>query len=96
MGNKYTAEQRQQLIDEVRTTGASVGDVAKRMGVTPSSAYLWMKAAAPAASAPIFAKVVPARASSLRLEVAGVTLEVESGFNAALLREVVNALRGVT
>ena len=96
MGNRYTAEQRQQLIDEVRTTGASVGDVAKRMGITPSSAYLWMKAAAPAANAPIFAKVVPGRVSSLRVEVAGVTLAVESGFDATLLREVVAALRGFT
>lgn len=96
MGNRYTAEQRQQLIDEVRTTGASVGDVAKRMGITPSSAYLWMKAAAPAAGASIFAKVVPGRASSLRVEVAGVTLALESGFDATLLREVVAALRGLT
>jgi transposase-like protein len=96
MGNRYTAEQRQQLIEEVRATGARVGDVAKRMGITSSSAYLWMKAAAPAVSAPAFARVVPARRSSLRVEVAGVALTVEHGFDAALLCEVVAALRGVT
>lgn len=71
---KYTAEQRQQLIDEVQTTGARVTDVARRMGITPSSAYLWLKAAAPAPSAPVFARVMPASSSSLRVEVAGVAL----------------------
>jgi len=96
MGNRYTAEQRQQLVDEVRTTGARVRDVAKRMGITLSSAYLWMKAAAPAVDVPVFARVVPARTSSLRVEIAGVALTVERGFDAELLREVVVALRGVT
>ena len=96
MGNRYTAEQREQLIDEVRTTGARVGDVAKRMGITPSSAYLWMKAATPRPISPVFARVVPGRVSSLRLEVAGVTLAVESGFDAEVLRQVVTALRGLT
>lgn len=61
-------KQRQQRIEEVQTTGARVGDVAKRMGITPSSAYLLMKAVAPAPSAPVFARVVPARTSSLRVE----------------------------
>lgn len=95
MGNRYTAEQRQQLIDEVRTTGARVGDVAKRMGITPSSAYLWMKAVPRAGGVLGFARVVPAHATSLRLELAGVTIEVASGFDAGLLREVVVALRGL-
>lgn len=93
---KYTAEQRQQLIEEVQTTGARVTDVAKRMGITPSSAYLWLKAAAPAPSAPVFARVMPASSSSLRVEVAGVALTVERGFDGELLREVVVALRGLT
>ena len=93
---KYTAEQRQQLIEEVQTTGARVGDVAKRMGITPSSAYLWLKAAAPAPIAPVFARVVPAPSSSLRVEVGGAALAVERGFDAELLREVVVALRGLT
>ena len=93
---KYTAEQRQQLIEEVQITGARVTDVAKRMGITPSSAYLWLKAAAPAPSAPVFARVMPASSSSLRVEVAGVALAVERGFDGELLREVVVALRGLT
>ena len=65
---------------------------ARRMGVTSSSAYLWMKAATPTPDAPMFARVVPARRTSLRLEVGGAALVVEAGFDAELLRQVVVAL----
>ena len=83
------------MIAEVRA-GETVSVVAKRMGVTSSSAYLWMKAAAPASTAPIFARVVPARVSSLRLQVGCAAVVVESGFDAELLRQVVAALSGTT
>lgn len=77
--------------------GATVRVVAKRMGITPSSAYLWMKASAGAASrAPMFARVVPARTSSLRLQVGCAAVVVEAGFDAELLRQVVAALSGTT
>jgi transposase-like protein len=92
MRKRYTAEQREKLVAEVRASGARAGEVAKRMGVTPSTAYLWMKAAAPAASAPVFARVVPSQpvaTSRLVLEVGGVKLHVESDFDAVLLRQVV-------
>ena len=98
MRKRYTAEQREQLIAEVRATGERAGLVAKRMGVTPSTAYLWMKAAAPATTAPVFARVVPAPSikavpvSRLELEVGGAQLIVECGFDPALLRQVVSAL----
>lgn len=92
MRKQYTAEQRAQLIAEVRATGEKVSVVAKRMGVASSSAYLWMKAPAP--GAPVFAKVVPARRASLRLEVSGAAVVVEAGFDAELLRQVVVALGG--
>lgn len=94
MRKQYTAEQRAQLIAEVRATGEKVGVVAKRMGVASSSAYLWMKAAAPAPGAPVFARVVPAKRPSLRLEVGGAAVVVEAGFDAELLRRVVVALGG--
>jgi transposase-like protein len=95
MRKQYTAEQRAKLIAEVRATGERVSEVAKRMGVTSSSAYLWMKAAAATApGAPVFARVVPARRASLRLEVGGAALVVEAGFDAELLRQVVAALGG--
>lgn len=95
MRKQYTAEQREKLIAEVRA-GETVRVVAKRMGVTPSSAYLWMKAATPASSAPMFARVMPARLSSLRLQVGGAAVVVDAGFDADLLRQVVAALSGTT
>ena len=102
MRKRYTAEQREKLVAEVRAIGASAGEVAKRMGVTPSSAYLWMKAAAaPAPSAPAFARLMPSisktasASSGMVLEVGGVRLHVREDFDAALLRRVVAALSGV-
>jgi len=73
------------------------------MGVTPSSAYLWMKAkaAAPAPSTPVFARVVPSipqttsAGTGMVLEVGGVRLHLREDFDAALLRRVVAALSGV-
>lgn len=94
MRKQYTAEQREKLIAEVRATGDGVGLVARRLGVTPSSAYLWMKAATASATAstPAFARVVSSRPRAMRLEVGGAVLFVESGFDAELLRQVVAAL----
>ena len=65
------------------------------MGVTPSSAYSWIKATAAAPSAPVFARVVPKTASAsdaMVLEVGGVRLHVREDFDATLLRRVVSAL----
>jgi hypothetical protein len=56
MRKQYTAEQQEKLVAEVRT-GERVSVVAKRMGVTVSSAYLWMKAAAAGPRAPVFARL---------------------------------------
>ena len=95
MRKHYTAEQRQRLIAEVRA-GEPVSVVANRMGVTSSSAYLWMKAAGQATGAATFARVVPARVSSLRLQVGSASVVVEAGFDADLLRQVVAALSGTT
>jgi transposase-like protein len=102
MRKKYSAEQREKLIMEVRATGARVVDVARRMGVTPSAAYVWLKrssAAAPAAGAPVFARVLPTQPSSagrLVLEVGTIKLHVGADFDAALLRQVLEALGAVT
>ena len=90
------------MVKEVRTTGERVSEVAQRMGVTPSTAYLWLKAAAspaPASRAPVFARVVRAKAmkttasaSRIVLEVGGAKLHIESDVDLALLRRVVAAL----
>ena len=98
MRKQYTAEQRERLVAEVRSTGEPVRVVAERLGVTVSSAYLWMKDAEAGPSKPVFARVVPARAasssmsSSLTLEVGRARVRVEVGFDAELLRQVVSAL----
>lgn len=97
MRKRYTAEQREKFVAEVRATGESGGVVARRMGITPSTAYLWLKPPAPAPSAPVFARVMPARSTKtplgrIVLEVGGAKLHVESDFDAALLRQVVAAL----
>lgn len=65
----YTAEQREKSVEEVRATGARVVDLAKKMGIAPSAAYVWLKRSSPAASAPsapVFARVVPAQPPTAR------------------------------
>jgi transposase len=81
-------------VSEVRTTGETVRAVAERMGVSVSSAYLWMKGAADP-GAPVFARVVPTRRSvqtSLDVAVGGATIRLQAGFDAELLRQVLAAL----
>jgi transposase-like protein len=93
MRKQYTAEQRERLIAAVRGSGERVSVVAKRMGVAPSSAYLWLKEPAPGAPM-LFARVVPARVATVRVQVGGAAVVVEAGFDAELLRQVVAALSG--
>jgi transposase-like protein len=93
MRKQYTAEDRARLIAEVRATGEPVKTVAKRLGISVSSAYLWMKNAP--ASAPKFAKLVrlsPAAPAAFAVRVGAATIRVEAGFDAELLRSVVAAL----
>ena len=98
MRKRYTAEQRERLIAEVRA-GEAVPVVAARMGVGASAvvgdaAIARAIKEARAASKPTFAKLVPASTplSSLVLEVGRTRVRVEAGFDAALLRQVVAAL----
>ncbi|HWA74834.1 MAG TPA: transposase [Polyangiaceae bacterium] len=98
MRRRYTAEDKQRLLSEVRATGEGVAAVAKRLGVTPSSAYLWLKEAGVASGgpAPVFARVVKSTSSvaarSIVIEVGAAMVRVEPGFNVDLLRSVVAAL----
>ncbi|HEY6725712.1 MAG TPA: transposase [Polyangiaceae bacterium] len=97
MRRRYTARQREQLIEAVRTSGEPVGAAAKRLGVTASTAYHWMKAARRAAAQPQFARLVPSSSlvrPSLVVRVRGAAIRVEGGFDAELLRAVVWALSG--
>lgn len=96
MRRRYTAEDKQRLLSEVRATGEGVAAVAKRLGVTPSSAYLWLKETGIESATPAFARVVrsgstmPPRA--LVIEVGKAVVRVEPGFDVDLLRSVVAAL----
>ena len=94
MRRRHTVEERERLIAEVRSSGNTPRVVAERMGVCASSAYRWMKEAGDV-GAPVFARVVPSRAAStpaLVLQLGRVSIRVEAGFDAELLRGVVAAL----
>ena len=96
MGKRYKATDRERLIGTVRASGEPVKVVAKRLGVKESTAYYWMRQAR-RTELPTFAQVIPAsRATqaSLSIDVGGVTIYLEAGFDAALLRDVVVALKG--
>src|SRR5690349_19979433 len=96
MGKRYKVREREQLVAAVRTSGEPVKVVAKRLGVRESTAYYWVKRAR-RSEPPKFASVVPMgreRAASLSIDVGGVVIRVDAGFDASLLRDVVAALRG--
>jgi transposase-like protein len=93
MRKQYTVEDRGRLIAEVRATGEPVKKVAERLGISVSSAYLWMKDAP--TSAPRFAKLVrlpSAAPAEFAVQVGAATIRVATGFDAELLRSVVAAL----
>lgn len=79
---------------------------AARLGVSVSTAYAWLRAAANAKRAtgmattgPSFVELVPVSASAtgpLVVRVGVAEIEVRGGFDAALLRAVVTALAGDT
>ena len=95
MGKRGKAKQREVLIETVRTSGEPVKVVAARLGVKDSTAYYWMKRAR-AARVPEFVRVVPRSAAAkhgLTIEVGGVVIRLESGFDPALLLEVMSVLR---
>jgi transposase-like protein len=108
MRKQYSGEQRRKLIELV-TAGAAVPVAARQLGVKPTTAYYWVRAAGarsggagsrrrprPAAT-PTFVELVRAgeTAATVLLRVGGAEVEVRAGFDGALLRAVVAALQGV-
>lgn len=94
MRRRYTAQEREHLLETARTSGESVKAVAERMGVSVSAAYLWMKTAR-TTKRPQFARLVQGprvMVPSLVLRVGNAAIQVDSGFDAELLRAVVSAL----
>lgn len=114
MRRRYTGEQRSALIDLVTAGRATVSEAGRRLGVTKSTAYGWIKRAAPGRprrrnadsrtgagrTGPLapatFVRLVRAGdlAATLTVRVGGAEVQVARGFDAELLRAVVQALRG--
>ena len=94
MVKRYGPRARQRLIAAVRKSGEPIKVVAKRHGVAVSTAYLWMNRAR-REQGTAFARVVPSttpRLARLVIEVGGVAIRIDEGFDAKLLRDVVSAL----
>lgn len=99
MRRNYTQAEREELIRGVTKRRESVPAAAAKLGVSVSTAYGWVRAASarlPTTEAPTFVQLVPAtvRDASLVLRVGEVEIEVRAGFDAALLRSVLQVLQG--
>jgi transposase-like protein len=101
MRRTYDRGQRAELIRAVRERGESTRDAARRLGVTLSTAFRWLRVEAEAGGrprhdreAPTFVELVPVRAgpTALVVRVGPAEIEVRATFDAALLRSVVAAL----
>jgi transposase-like protein len=92
-------DERDELIRAVQKRGEAVVTVATRLGVPVSTAYRWMRLAVaeanvPRSPRPTFIEVVAEHAEGgpLRVRVGVAEIEVRAGFDAQLLRAVVEAL----
>lgn len=109
MRRNYTKAERDDLIRGVTKRREPVPVAAARLGVAVSTAYGWVRTAAErstdtanecvsagATKTPTFVQLVPAtpRDASLVLRVGEVEIEVRAGFDAALLRSVIEVLQG--
>ena len=104
MRRTYTEKERLELIGLVKADRATVRDAAEQVGVAVSTAYKWMREAslAPgprrarsgAASTPTFVRVLSSREAevAISVRVGGAEVQVGRGFDADLLRAVVQAL----
>jgi len=95
--SRRTAEQWAQWIDRQRRSGTSVAGFCARHGLAVSSFHRWRRRLA-AVEASTFVEVATAMPTgdSVVIELLlpnGVVAQVRSGFDAALLRQVVEALR---
>ena len=93
--------ERSELMRAVKKGGEAVSTVAARLGVPASTAHRWMRGAAVESApmkSPTFVEVVAERAgrSTILVRVGVAEIEVHAGFDARLLREVVEVLGGGT
>jgi transposase len=108
MRKTYTEEERSDLIGLVRARRATVAEAAEQVGVTLSTAYKWMRDAAPlttgtrrtrpsSTGTPTFVRVVPSfdTTPAICVRVGAAEIQVRRDFDADVLRAVVEVLRGV-
>jgi transposase-like protein len=107
MRKHYTSRQRSELVDLVTTGRATMSEAAARLGVTPSTAYYWMKrkrdaeagfsrtSKARRVAGPTFVRLVSSSEvqAAIAVRVGGAEVQVRRDFDADLLRAVVEALR---
>jgi transposase-like protein len=93
MRRQYTGKQRAELVDLVRSREATVAEAAARLGVTPSTAYYWVRGTAPAeagrrrrptraaktpsSAQPAFVRVVPSTAVDTAISVRVGLVEIQ-------------------
>lgn len=98
MRRAYTEVDRERLFTEAAKAGVSLAQCARRQGISISTAYAWASARR-ARREVTFAQVVPQSeapnevgGSGLTLRLGQLEIDVHHGFDAALLRGVVDAL----
>jgi transposase-like protein len=108
MRKHYTSKQRSELVELVTTGQTTMSEAAARLGVTPSTAYYWMKrrrsaGATPSHAAkarqptgPTFVRLVSSSEvqAAIAVRVGGAEIQIRRDFDGGLLRAVVEALRG--
>jgi hypothetical protein len=98
---KFTDADRQGFFAELERSGESTWKVAQRLGITTTTAYRWVGGRR--REVPTFVRVVRSRpaveperqADPIIVAVGSARIAVEHGFDAALLRAVVEALAEV-
>jgi len=100
MRRRFNEADRQRYLAELKESGETPWRFAGRVGISPGTLYRWMKAR-PSQLTPRFARLVREQRSARAEEVSprGVSVrvgearvEVERGFDAELLRAVIDAL----
>jgi len=105
MRRHYTRKQRSGLVELVNTGRATVSEAAARLGVSPSTAYYWMRARRGEATLasklgrpadPTFVRLVRSSEvdAAISVRVGNAEIQVRRDFDADVLRAVVEALRG--
>lgn len=102
MRRKFIESDKQRYLAELKESGETPWRFARQAGISPGTLYRWMKTP-PTQPTPRFARLVrerrPAEAnaqapSGVSVRVGEARVEIESGFDAELLRAVINALSG--